>query len=198
MRLDWCPRLAAALSPEPAILVHSRAADRAAYLRRPDLGRRLDPAAHDSLVPGDYDAVFIIADGLSATAVDRHALPLLAACREQLGGWHLAPVVLASQARVALGDEIGERLGARLSVMLIGERPGLTVADSVSIYMTFQPRRGRTDAERNCISNIHGAAGLSYREASAKAAWIMKRARDIGSTGIALKESFVDNIIGIT
>jgi ethanolamine ammonia-lyase small subunit len=190
-------RLAEALAPEPAILVQSRAADRAAYLRRPDLGRQLDPAAHAALVPGDYDAVFIIADGLSATAVDRHALPLLAACRERLDGWRLAPVVIASQARVALGDEIGERLSACLSVMLIGERPGLTVADSLSIYMTFEPRRGRTDAERNCISNIHGAGGLSYHEASAKAAWIMKTARDIGVTGVALKESSADEIIAI-
>lgn len=177
--------LAAAL-PEPPLVVRSRVPDRDTYLRRPDLGRRLEPESVASLPRGEHDAVFVIADGLSASGVQRHALPLLAACRERLDGWRLAPTVIATQARVALGDEIGACLGAALCVVLIGERPGLSVADSVGLYLTFGPRIGRRDSERNCISNIH-PAGLPYATAAETLAWLMIQARARALTGVALK-----------
>lgn len=135
----------------PCARVKSSAPDRQTYLRRPDLGRRLSP---DSLAPvaalhGSCDTVFVIADGLSALAVQRHALPLL-----DYAGCH-GPVVLVEQGRVAIGDQIGELGGALLAVVLIGERPGLSSPESLGVYLTWAPRIGRTDAERNCISNIH-------------------------------------------
>ncbi len=179
--------LAAQLQPRPTCRVHSAAGDRSAYLRRPDLGRRL---ARDSALPlpqGPYDAVFVIADGLSASAVQLHAVPMLEATAARLTGWTLGPVVLASQARVALGDEIGFLMNAAMVVVVIGERPGLTVPNSLGVYLTYAPRVGRSDAERNCISNIH-ADGLSYAAAAEKLEWLMSRARMVRLTGVALKE----------
>ena len=170
----------------PALRVDSAAANRESYLRRPDLGRRLDPASRASLKPGPYDAIFIVGDGLS-TAVQRHAAPLLSLCLRELADWRIGPVILAGQARVGLGDEIGALTEAALSVMLIGERPGLSVADSLGIYLTWAPRPGRHDAERNCISNIH-AHGLSYETAAAKLLWLMRAARTSKLTGVGLKE----------
>ncbi len=180
----------AATLPEMPVVVRSRASDRLTYLRRPDLGRRLDPACEGALSPGDHDAVFVIADGLSATGVQQYAAPLLRACMARLEGWRLAPTVVATQARVALGDEIGERLGARICAVLIGERPGLSVADSLGVYLTFSPRFGRRDSERNCISNIH-PAGLGYEAAAEKLAWLMREARVRGLTGVGLKDDSV-------
>lgn len=179
--------LAAAWAPAPVLCVHSRAADRAMYLRRPDLGRALAPESAALLVPGAYDAVFVVADGLSAGAINAHALPMLRAALASLPGWRIAPLVLARQARVALGDAVGQALGALFCVVLVGERPGLTVPDSLGIYLTYAPRIGRADSERNCISNIH-AHGLSYEAAAAKLAWLMTEARHLKLTGVALKE----------
>jgi len=179
--------LAAELQPLPALLVHSAAPDRSVYLRRPDLGRRLGQDQAAALPPGPYDAVFVIGDGLSASAVQRHAAPMVQAARERLSGWNLGPIVLAGQARVALGDEIGGSMRADMVVMLIGERPGLTVPNSLGAYLTFAPRIGRRDAERNCISNIH-ADGLSYAAAAEKLAWLMEQARARRLTGVGLKE----------
>ncbi len=169
----------------PLQVVASAAPDRATYLRRPDLGRRL--ATHTVLCRGEWDAVFVLADGLSPLAVQRHALPLLEACTACLPGWRLAPAVAATQARVALGDEIGERLGARMVAVLIGERPGLSVADSLGVYLTYEPRVGRRDSERNCISNIH-PGGLSYAAAADMLVWLMTEARRRRLTGVALKD----------
>jgi ethanolamine ammonia-lyase small subunit len=171
---------------QPSIRVDSAAASRDSYLRRPDLGRRLDEASREKLTAGPYDAVFIIADGLS-TAVQHHAVPLLQLCLPELKEWRIAPLILAGQARVALGDEIGQRTGAALSVMLIGERPGLSVADSLGVYVTWQPRVGRNDSERNCISNIH-AHGLSYQAAAGRLLWLMRAAKARQLTGVGLKE----------
>lgn len=171
---------------QPSIRIDSAATNRESYLRRPDLGRRLAEASREKLSPGPYDAVFIIADGLS-TAVQRHAAPLLKLCLPELKDWRIGPVILAGQARVGLGDEIGALTGASLSVMLIGERPGLSVADSMGVYLTWQPRAGRNDSERNCISNIH-AHGLSHEAASAKLLWLMRAARTSRLTGVGLKE----------
>ncbi len=179
--------IATRLRPAVTVLVHSQAPDRLTYLRRPDLGRRLCEADRDLLSHGAWDAVFVVADGLSATAIDTHAVPMIEAARARLQGWRLAPVVLARQARVALGDEIGAALGASLTVVLVGERPGLTVQDSLGIYLTFAPRIGRTDAERNCLSNIH-PDGLTYESAADKLAWLMQQALRLSLTGIGLKE----------
>ena len=173
----------------PAIQLHSAAPDRDIYLRRPDLGRRLDAASRErlaGLMSDPVDVVFIIGDGLS-TAVQQHALPLLDACLPDLPDWKLAPIILAGQARVGLGDEIGAALKAALSVMLIGERPGLSVADSMGIYLTWNPKPGVTDAERNCISNVH-AGGLTYREAGERLVWLMKQARRRRLSGVGLKD----------
>ena len=179
--------LAQRLRPAESLRVQSQAPDRLTYLRRPDLGRRLRAADREVLVQGAWDAVFVVADGLSALAVDAHAVPMIAAARARLPGWRIAPVVLARQARVALGDEIGAALGARLSVVLVGERPGLTVQDSLGIYLTFAPCIGRNDAQRNCLSNIH-PDGLGYEAAADKLVWLMHQALRRSLTGIGLKE----------
>jgi ethanolamine ammonia-lyase small subunit len=168
-----------------SIVTHSQAQDRTTYLRRPDLGRKLDPATRPP-ASGPYDAVFVIADGLSAAGVQHQAPALLQACLPHLTGWSIAPVVIATQARVALGDEIGARLQATLCVMMIGERPGLSVANSLGVYLTYQPRPGRRDSERNCLSNIH-ADGLSIDAAAGMLVWLMTEARNRKLTGIALK-----------
>jgi ethanolamine ammonia-lyase small subunit len=165
------------------VIVHSSAPDRATYLRRPDLGRRV--ADGSSLVRGDFDAVVILADGLSATAVHRHAGPVLDALRPLLEGWKLAPIVVALQARVAIGDEIGEQLGAKMSLVLIGERPGLSSPDSLGAYLTWGPRVGRTDAERNCVSNIR-EEGLKPAVAAQRIAMLMKAARGQEISGVHL------------
>jgi ethanolamine ammonia-lyase small subunit len=178
--------VARAIAPLPSVTVRSQAWDRETYLRRPDLGRQLDPACHTELA-GSWDAVFVIADGLSPVGVQLHAAPLLKACLERLPGWSVAPIVIATQARVALGDEIGARLQATLSAVLIGERPGLSVANSLGVYLTYHPQIGRRDSERNCISNIH-ADGMSYQAAADMLAWLMTEARSRKLTGVALKD----------
>ena len=171
------------------IEVRSAAESREVYLRRPDLGRQLHEDCVAALTPGDYDAVFVVADGLSATAVMRNAAPLLEAVRARLKEFRIAPVVIATQARVAIGDDIGGRLGARLCAILIGERPGLSVAESLGVYLTYAPRRGCRDSARNCISNIHGQGGLSYAAAADLLAWLMREALRRGLTGVGLKEA---------
>lgn len=168
------------------------AAPRTTYLQRPDLGRRLDEASRARLLErarGPCDVAFVIADGLSALAVERHALGVLAPVVRTLAGWgwRIAPVVIATGARVALADEIGECLQAQQVAILLGERPGLSAADSLGIYLTYAPRVGRTDAERNCISNVH-AHGLSYEQAAHKLVYLMREARNLQLTGVGLKD----------
>lgn len=183
-------KLAAEMAPLPVLHVESDAPDRATYLRRPDLGRRLSARSAALLAEacGRCDAVFVIGDGLSATGVQAGAAELLRTCVAELGGLSIGPVVIAHEARVALGDPIGAALGARVCVMIIGERPGLSVHDSLGIYMTFAPRPGRTDAERNCISNIHGAGGLSPHEAARTLGWLLREALRLELSGVALKD----------
>ncbi|PMS14679.1 ethanolamine ammonia-lyase [Trinickia dabaoshanensis] len=169
---------------------HSAATDRAQYLRRPDLGRRLSResrAALEQARADPADLTFVVADGLSAFAVAHHALPVLAAVRGKLAGWRIGPVVLARQGRVALGDEVGEVLGAQIVAVLIGERPGLSSPDSLGIYLTYGPRVGRTDAERNCISNVR-PEGLGYAQAAHKLHYLLTQARRLALTGVALKD----------
>jgi len=171
--------------------VHSRAGDRTYYLRRPDLGRQLAPEDSSrlrSLGGTPKELCIVIGDGLSSIAVERHAAPLLAELRPILpAGLTLTPVVIASQARVALADEIAEDLGARLSIIMIGERPGLSSPDSLGVYITHAPRRGRHDAERNCISNIR-PEGLGYAAAAFKLAWLIRESLRRGLTGVDLKD----------
>ena len=171
------------------LLLHSAAPNRATYLRRPDLGRRLSEASRKLLIQGDYDAVLVIADGLSAPAVHHHAAALLEALNGLLAGedWRMAPLTVVLQGRVAIGDEIGQGLGARQAVVLIGERPGLTSPDSLGIYLTWDPRPGRTDAERNCISNVR-TEGIGYRAAAHKLHFLMREARVRKLSGVGLKE----------
>jgi ethanolamine ammonia-lyase small subunit len=139
--------------------------------------------------PAPYDLAVVIADGLSAPAVHTHAAPLLQTLLPKLPDWHIAPFVIACQARVALGDEIGSVLGATLVVVLIGERPGLSAPDSLGAYLTWQPRPGRQDSERNCISNIRPPTGLSYEQAASRIAWLLNAARRQKLTGVALKDA---------
>lgn len=172
-----------------SIRLASAARDRDEYLRRPDLGRALSGDSRERLVTlrEDYDAAFVIADGLSALAVHRHAVPLLEMLLHDLGSWKLAPITIVQQGRVAIGDQIGHLLGAHLAVVLIGERPGLSSPDSLGAYLTWQPRPGRTDAERNCISNIR-AEGLSYAAAAHKLLFLMNESRRLKLSGVRLKE----------
>jgi ethanolamine ammonia-lyase small subunit len=177
-----------ALASASILTLASAAPDRTTYLRRPDLGRTLaSTAALPHTTPSDI--VLVIADGLSATAVERHAVPLLASLLPTLpSNWTLAPLCIVTQARVAIADHIGSLLRASLSVVLIGERPGLSSPDSLGAYITWAPTPGRTDAERNCISNIH-AAGLDYPTAAAKILTYCTEARRLQLTGTALKET---------
>lgn len=178
--------LRAALAPLETIEVASAAADRAVYLRRPDLGRRLSEESRTALPRLGCDVAFVIADGLSAEAAARHAAPVLAAAAGRLAGLSIGPVVIAHQARVAIGDDIGELVGARLVVVLIGERPGLSVADSLGAYVTYAPRVGRRDSERNCLSNIHGNGGIGHAEAGRALARLVAAALDRRLTGVGL------------
>jgi ethanolamine ammonia-lyase small subunit len=180
----------------PAVhAVTSRAADRAEYLRRPDLGRRLaerDTQRLQTLAAEPADLCVVLGDGLSAPALQRHAVPLLHALRVALDNndgaaltW--APLIIATQARVALADEIGALLQARTALILIGERPGLSSPDSLGAYLTHAPVLGRNDAERNCVSNIR-PAGLAYANAAARLAWLLREALRRGMSGVGLKD----------
>ncbi len=182
----------------PTLITCSQAADRVQYLMRPDLGRRLalgevlsdHPVVLADRQHGqiDYDLGFVVGDGLSSLAVQRHVVPLLQALKPMLADhYRLAPVVIATQARVALADEIGAHLKIRLVVMLIGERPGLSSPDSLGIYLTYTPIVGRHDAERNCISNVR-PEGLGYAAAAFKLHWLIKQALQRGLTGVDFKD----------
>lgn len=175
------------LAPHPCLQVESRARDRADYLKRPDLGRRLAEASQDRLTGGPWDMVFVLADGLSSIALDSYGARTFHAAAGLLSDFSIGPVVLASQGRVAIGDEIGAALGARLVVVLLGERPGLSSCDSLGAYLTFAPQIGRRDSERNCISNIH-AEGLLPEVAAQKIAWLARQALRLGLSGVGLKE----------
>ena len=185
-RVDW--DVLAAEIPLPTLQVASAASDRGVYLRRPDLGRILAEGEESLLPAGPFDIVFIIGDGLSAAACAAHAATTLNASLSHLSGFTVGPVILARGARVALSDPIGARMNARLAIMLIGERPGLSSADSLGAYLTFAPAPGRRDSERNCLSNIH-AHGLLPTEAGAKIGWLAREALRRRLTGIGLKEA---------
>lgn len=183
-QVDWAA-LERDLDPLPVLHVHSRATERALYLRRPDLGRQIGAGDLPEMRPA---LQLVIGDGLSAPAVMAQAAPLVAALLDRLTELKGRPVVLARGARVALGDEIGQRMGAAMVLMLIGERPGLSVSDSLGAYLTLAPRLGLRDSARNCVSNIHGRGGLDHAAAADRIAWLVAEARRIRATGIALKD----------
>jgi len=195
------------------LLLHSQATDRATYLQRPDWGRRLDDRSRQTLLalrdewqriqpPRDnapridsgalFDLAWVVADGLSARAIHQNAMPLLTCLLQRLQAqesqaWSMAPVCVVEQGRVAIGDDIGTLLGARMVVVLIGERPGLSSPDSLGIYMTWAPQPGTKDAARNCISNVR-PAGMSVEQAAHKLHHLMTLARRMQLTGIGLKD----------
>lgn len=184
-----------------SVAVASRAGSRRDYLRRPDLGRRLDQPSVDLLNGrrgSPCDLVVVIGDGLSPMAVHAHAVELLRQLLPRLAadGVTVGCVVVASSARVALGDEIGALLAARMVVMLIGERPGLSAPDSLGAYLTFAPEIGRTDAERNCVSNIR-REGLGYDEAAHKIGWLVREGLRRSVTGVALKDESGEKMVRI-
>jgi ethanolamine ammonia-lyase small subunit len=170
------------------IVLTSQAGDRSTYLRRPDLGRL--PASLDGLPNDGWDVGFVIADGLSSKAVAEHAVATLRALVAALDPeLRVAPPVVITQARVAAGDQIGQAMGVGTVFVLIGERPGLSVADSLGVYLTHNPIPGRTDAERNCISNIHPPQGLGYAAAAATAVNLLRGAQELGRSGVDLKDT---------
>jgi ethanolamine ammonia-lyase small subunit len=196
----WKPWEVAACAAEleaknvASIVVKSRAPDRATYLKRPDCGRQLDPGSVPLLTAAKTappaGVALILSDGLSATAVHEHGVTTMLAIRTALerSGTSCSPIVLAEHGRVALSDEIGHALGARIAVIVLGERPGLSAADSLGIYLTYSPAHGNTDAQRNCISNVRSPAGLAPQVAAARLAALLLRSLALGCSGVQLKD----------
>ena len=177
---------------QEVISLESQAKNRQEYLKRPDFGRKLSQFSHQKLQlfsTKHYDLAIVIADGLSATAVNRHVVPLLTLLIPALAkeGWSLAPISLVTQGRVAIADEIGELLQAENVVILLGERPGLSSPDSLGAYLTHAPKVGLTDESRNCVSNIR-PEGRAYAAAAFKLSYLIKGANRLGLTGVALKD----------
>ena len=177
----------------PVVQLQTNAADRASYLQRPNLGRTLDDDSVARLYAGTCGLAIIIADGLSALAVEHHVIPLMTHLLPKLfsAGWTICPLALVQQGRVAIGDPIGFLLKAQLSLVLIGERPGLSSPDSLGAYLTWQPHPDRCDADRNCISNIR-KGGLAPEAAAARIFWYLQTARTTRATGISLKEGLLE------
>jgi ethanolamine ammonia-lyase small subunit len=184
----------------PCLTLHSAAADRSVYLQRPDLGRQLDAPSRERLSalprpasasPSErpYDVAFVVVDGLSALAIAQNAAPFLAQLQERIAPahWSIAPICIVEQGRVAVGDEVGELLGAKAVVVLIGERPGLSSPDSMGLYLTWKPRVGLTDASRNCISNVR-PAGLRYEDAVYKLHYLLAQAQQRQLSGVDIKD----------
>lgn len=184
----------------PTLRVHSKAPDRSTYLLRPDWGRRLNDASRQQLQTAadkPVDFLIVVGDGLSSLAVANHVVPLIAELQKVIPQeWATGPVVLASQARVAVGDEVAELLRAKMVAMLIGERPGLSSPDSLGIYLTYNPKVGCSDADRNCISNVR-PEGLSYAKAAYKLMWLAKEAVRLKVSGVALKDESDVQEIGV-
>lgn len=201
MAQDWAPNCA-------PLFLHSRATDRATYLQHPDFGRRLDQASADNLdqhaqnTETEYDLAIAVVDGLSSLAVEQNTMPFLEALFGYLSednplnqqAWSVAPICFVQQGRVAIGDDICERLNAKCVLVLIGERPGLSSPDSLGLYLTWGGKVGYTDAYRNCISNIR-PAGLVYPEAARKAFYLLNEARTLKLSGVKLKDRSDDDLL---
>jgi len=191
--------LGAIAGNQPCLCLHSAVADRTAYLQRPDLGRRLDEASRKTLqelkITGTqagarpFDLAFVVVDGLSALAITQNAAPFLGVLQRRIAAenWSVAPICVVSQGRVAIGDEVGELLGAKAVVVLIGERPGLSSPDSMGLYLTWMPRVGLLDDSRNCISNVR-PAGLRYEDAAYKLHYLLAQAHKRQLSGVGLKD----------
>jgi ethanolamine ammonia-lyase small subunit len=196
--------LAQAFALGETLQVHSRAPDRPTYLQRPDLGRRLDDTSADALrdcacsLSSGFDLSIAIVDGLSSRAISENTLAflteLLGALKQDRQEWTVAPLTIVRQGRVAVGDEVGELLNARTTLVLVGERPGLSSPDSLGLYMTWAPRVGLTDASRNCISNVR-KAGLNYSDAAHKLTLLLKESRQRRLSGVQLKDRSQDAVI---
>ena len=186
------------------ILLHSQAINRTTYLQRPDLGRRIDKNSSEILKKikaNDntfYDLSIVIVDGLSSLAIKENAInfikKLMTALKEDKQKWNLSPFSIVQQGRVAVGDEVGELLKAKISIVLIGERPGLSSPDSLGLYLTWNPKVGLSDASRNCISNIR-SEGLSYEEAVKKTMYLLKESRRLELSGVNLKDRTINDVI---
>ncbi|WP_111637395.1 ethanolamine ammonia-lyase subunit EutC [Marinomonas shanghaiensis] len=194
---DWAKDWTKHCAP---LLLHSRATDRATYLQRPDYGRRLDDASanildeHRDSTSQNYDLAIVVVDGLSSLAVEQNTLPFLQALSGYIKSWNIAPVCFVEQGRVAIGDDVCERLNAKCVLVLIGERPGLSSPDSLGLYLTWGGKVGYTDAYRNCISNVR-PAGLVYQEAARKAFYLLNEARTLKLSGVKLKDRSDDDLI---
>lgn len=186
------------------ILLHSQAVNRTTYLQRPDLGRRLDKKSIEilkkvnTLKNEKYDLSIVVVDGLSSLAIKENAAIFIKKLVEELNidsqDWNLAPITIVQQGRVAIGDEVGQILNSKTTIVLIGERPGLSSPDSMGLYLTYNPKVGLTDESRNCISNIR-IEGLSYEEAIKKAMYLLKESRRLELSGVNLKDRTTNNII---
>ncbi|MFT0138306.1 ethanolamine ammonia-lyase subunit EutC [Alcanivoracaceae bacterium MT1] len=196
---------AQALPWSGAIRLHSQAVGRTEYLQRPDLGRRLDSTSRATLqrIGGHaapvYDLALVVVDGLSSRAIQDNAVPFLKALDDTLNAdsadvWRLAPLTVVNQGRVAVGDEVGELLNANTVVVLVGERPGLSSPDSLGLYLTWGPKTGRADSERNCISNVR-PAGLAPEEAARRLMYLLRESRQLGLSGVGLKDRTTDDVI---
>ncbi|WMN89312.1 ethanolamine ammonia-lyase subunit EutC [Vibrio parahaemolyticus] len=183
---------------EPPVVVTSKVTDRFMYLQRPDLGRQLDEASWNTLEAigkehnAELDLAIVIADGLSSVAIQNHALPVISRLVSLLSGdeehqWNLAPIAVVKQGRVAVGDDVGECFNAKVVLVLIGERPGLTSPDSMGMYLTWGAKRGSKDSDRNCISNVR-PQGLNYDDACQRAFYLLKEARRLQLSGVNLKD----------
>ena len=190
------------LNSETPLVLHSQATDRMTYLQRPDWGRQLDEASLAGLKPykaiEPYDLAIVIADGLSATAIKENAVVFIETLVQAMQGsehsYSMAPIVLVEQGRVAVGDDVCEALNAKVVLVLIGERPGLSSPDSLGLYLTWAAKRGLTDDKRNCISNVR-KAGLSYFSAAQKSLYLLTEARRLQCSGVAIKDRSTDKII---
>ncbi|MHB8208337.1 ethanolamine ammonia-lyase subunit EutC [Mucilaginibacter sp.] len=176
----------------PVLVLHSKAGSRAEYLQRPDLGRKLKKSSASQLkeYAGDYDISIIIADGLSASAINENVIGLLQSLMPLLtnSSLKLAPICFVEQGRVAVSDKVAHLLNAKLSVILIGERPGLSSADSIGAYLTYGPKPGLTDESRNCISNIR-PQGLMFKPAADKIFYLVQEAFRMKLSGVGLKDN---------
>ncbi len=196
-RVEQCAE-ALAVKGWESILLSTPIVDRQQYLLRPDLGCRLESSSRQrlqSLNCSKIDVALILSNGLSSTAVEKHGSQLLEAVMAAYANCalHIGPICLVPNARVAIADEIGALMNARLSVVIVGERPGLSASDSLGIYMTYSPHIGKSNAERNCISNIRPPQGLSYQTAAAKLAYLSQKALQCGFSGVALKDDMTIN-----
>jgi ethanolamine ammonia-lyase small subunit len=178
---------------EEALILETPVSSRGEYLRRPDLGRVLSEESRTRLgncTAGETDVALIVTNGLSSAAVERHGIPLLQAIVNAYRSRQIriAPVSLVANGRVALADDIGSVVAARVAVIVVGERPGLSAADSLGLYLTYAPQPGNSDAQRNCISNIRPPQGLGYEAAAAKLLYLTEEAMRRGISGVALKD----------